>query len=236
MYSNQAHELADIRDRTRELRDIYGVEPCLTVVSGAVAEAYRLAGMTGTEFFDLLQRQMADRGRLLIHFRRKPLMRLRAGFDGATGAVTDHEGLVELCLNFPGGNYMEIDGQPQLRIHGTIRSSLRIAGSLNRPVSQIVPNLPRCLGPRSIRGTAMSFDDQAWGQSMSIRVQPHWETLALMPAEISRWLGVATQTTLDQIPWLPFATAVRAGPASEREPASTAPVHSRPRLRLVSSI
>ncbi|MEG3159386.1 hypothetical protein U1763_02615 [Sphingomonas sp. LB2R24] len=236
MYSNQAHDLADIRDRTRELRSIFGAEPCLTVVSGTVAEAYRLAGMTGAEFHDLLQGQMADRGRLLIQFRRKPVMRLRTGFDGANGVVTDRDGLVELCLHFPGGSYLEMDGALQLQITGKIRSSLHIAGTLNRPVSDIVPRLPRCLRPRSIRGDAMSFDGQSWGPSTSIRVRSHWETLTLMPAEISKRLGVATQTTLDQIPWLPFATPVRSGPVSERKPAATAPARSRPQLKLVSAI
>ncbi len=235
MHSNQSHYLADIRDRTRELRDTYGVHPCLTVVSGPVAEAYRLAGLTGTEFHDLLQDQMADRGRLLIHFRRKPVMRLRAGFDGESGGIIDRDGLVELCLHFSGGSYMEIDGRLQLRLTGKIRSSLRIAGILNRPVSMIVPSLPRCLRPRSIRADAISFDDQSWGESVSMRVQPHWETLGLMPAEISKGLGVAPQTTLDQIPWLPFATPVRSGPSLERGLTATAPARPRPQLRLVSS-
>lgn len=235
MHSNQAHYLADIRERTGELRDTYGVHPCLTVVSGPVAEAYRLAGMTGIEFHDLLQDQMKNRGRLLIQFRRKPVMRLRAGFDGENGVITDRDGLVELCLHFSGGSYMEIDGRLELRITRKTPSSLRIAGTLNRPVSMIIPSLPRCLRPRSIRADAFSFDDQSREQSISLRVRPHWETLALMPAEISRSLGVAPQTTLDQIPWLPFATPVRSGPFLERELTATVPARPRPQLRLVSS-
>lgn len=236
MHSNQSRQIDDIRDRVRDLREIHGIQSYLTVVSGVVAEAYRLANMPGTEFSDLLQRQMEDRGRLLIHLRRKPIMRLRAGFDEQDGALPDDDGLVYLCLHFSGGSYIESNDRPGLHIKGTARSSLELVGGLNRPASSIIPRLPRCLQPRSIRTAGPLFDDPTWGGRRSIHVLPHWDTLSLMPAAIARELGLPSQKTLDQIPWLPFATPVRSGPAVKREHEKAAPALPRPQLRPVSSI
>lgn len=214
-----------IKGRLHDLRSRFGPLPCLTVVSGVAAEAYRLAGMTGIEFAELLQAQTTERGRLLIHLRRKPIMRLRAGYDGESGGLTDEGGLVGLNLHFEGGHYMET-GRPTVQIVGKMPSSLAVVGTLNRPVSDIVRNLPRCLRPRSIRTSRISVDTNSWCSFMRFHVRPHFETLELMPAWMSRELGVEQQIALDQMPWLPGGSPVRE-PAREMARSATPAVPPR---------
>ena len=227
--------LSGLQWRVRELRDQFGPQPWLTVVSGVTAEAYRLAGLTGDEFAQLLETQTAEWGSLLIERRRKPVMRLRAGFDGHNGSISEDNGIAHLNFHFEGGSYIERNGLahqwPALQLRNP-RSSLLIAGGCNRPASQVVAGLPRCLQPRSIRGGEVCR--APWGQNATMRVIPHWETLALMPDHVARDLRVQPQRTLDQMPWFDGLTPVRQEAPVRPKPAPVTQ-RARPALRLVSS-
>ena len=239
----------DFREHARELREIYGPQPWLTVASGVVAEAYRLAGMTGTELTELLRVQTAERRRLLIHLRRKPIMKLRHGFDGHGGLLIEEDGVVILHLHFKGGSYEErhIEGagnatitwteRPKLRIHGCPRSSLLVTGHMDRPVASAFPWLPRCLQPRSIRMSGLTNELDPWGGNgtIKINIRPHWETLALMPVSVSSAFGLPQQLTLDQIPWMPHDLPGRLSPAAPVGPSVPPTRTGRPKLTLVSA-
>jgi hypothetical protein len=235
---NHYDTLDRLGSRLSELRDQFGPQPWLTIVSGVTAEAYRLAGMTAEEFAELLGAQMTERDRLLIHLRRKPIMRLRKGFDDQSGGITDKDGIAYLNLHFQGGSYMERsafdDRGPTLHIPNP-RTSLFVAGGCYAPVAEIAYNLPRCLRPGSVRGGKIW--KSRWGNGADMLVHPHWETLALMPADVARSLGVAPQETLDQMPWLGMPTPRRQSPRCaqlnpQRQAAEPRP---RPKLTLISS-
>ncbi|MES1974253.1 MAG: hypothetical protein V4472_17485 [Pseudomonadota bacterium] len=234
-HNRHSSPIPAIRSRVHELRERFGPQPWLTVVSGVTAEAYRLAKLPPTEFADLLEAQMGERGRLLIHLRRKPIMRLRAGFDGADGGIADDNGMAFLNLHFPGGSYTEKvwdEPAPTLSV-ASPRTSLLVTGGYSRPVSELAGKLPRCLGARSIRGGEVSRS--AWGGKAEVVVHPHWETLALMPDNISDALGMERQRSLDQMPWLEVATPVREDAPRTVRQAAPAAARQAPGLRLVAS-
>jgi hypothetical protein len=68
-------------------------------------------------------------------------------------------------------------------------------------------------------------------------VHPHWESLALMSADVARSLGLAPQETLDQMPWLGVPTPARQAPRCAQPKLQRPAAEPRPRaqLRLVLS-
>ena len=223
----------DIAARLRELRSTYGAQDWLTVVGTAVGTAYRLAGMTGEEFAALLCAQTAERDRLLIHLRRKPLMRLRSGFDGSSGGMRDEDGLVRANVHFETGHYAEQEGL--VTASGRFPTSILVTGPLNRPLGRILPKTPRCLAGLRVRAIRQG----RWG--LELEVADGVETLAQMPDDVAGELGVERQRHLGHIPWLDFEGPVPAGAASAAEPPrAAAPRSARlgatgPLLRLVGS-
>lgn len=243
---------SDFRSYAAPLRERYGPQPWLTVASGPVAEGYRLAGLSGEDFAELLHDQVEERGRLLLQLRRKPIMRLRTGFDGHSGVIHDDDGVLVLHLPFEtGGSYGDRGYSSGLRDHAdgsTLRlrtrpqSSLLITGTMRRPLASVFPSIPRCLHAQSIVTRSITCEKPDWSPEgyTSVRVQTHWETLALMPLAISRELGLPAQTRLDQIPWMLEPHPVRRPPllvAPERgivdQPAG--PARNQPKLRLVAT-
>lgn len=218
--------------RLDELRAAYGRQDWLTVVGGVTGCAYRLAGLAGDEFGALLRAQIEERGRLLIHFRRKPIMRLRKGFDDKDGGIFDDEGLTDLKLHFGGGSYYEDEGR--LTAVGSFPTALLVTGALNRTIGRILKSAPRCLG--GLRLTAL----RATRGGLEFDVRDSFETLAPMPDEVADELGIERQRHLGHIPWLgyegPAPVIVEPSPAmpavtvaARRCPAD----HGRPQLRLV---
>lgn len=244
---------ADFRRHTEPLRERYGAQPWLTVASGAVAEGYRLAGMSNDEFAGLLRSQVEERGRLLLHLRRKPIMRLRAGFDGHRGVIYDKDGVLILHLHFQGGgsyeerqidfSSLEFIDDPKITLPTPPASSLLVTGGMRRPLASVSPTIPRCLHPQSIFSRGVTHERPDWSPKgfTTVEVDTHWETLALMPREVSRELGLPEQLTLDQMPWMPEPHPVRRDPArvaqlGSRSGPSTAPgARKGPSLRLVAS-
>lgn len=235
------HFTTDIPDRGSigqglgELRSAYGAQDWLTVVGAAVGNAYRLAGVAAGEFAALLRAHTAERDRLLIHLRRKPIMRLRTGFDGSTGGLCDEDGLVSANVHFGAGHYAERDGL--VTASGPFPSALLVTGPLNRPLGRILPKAPRCLAGLRVR----SLRQGRWG--MEFEVADGFETLASMPDAVADELGIDRQRHLGHIPWLGYegaapavAEAPTAAPAcvasARRGPARATP---GPRLRLVAS-
>ncbi len=220
-----------IRQRIATLRRDYGVQDWLTVVSGVTADAYRAAGFRGEEFGELLRDQMEQRGMLSIHLRRKAIMRLRPGFDGHSGRLFDEDGLVDLNLYFDDGSYRE-SPEPAIRTNGTLPSWLQVAGGLGRSAETVLAGkLPRCL--RRVRMIDASTETMIWGVVNTVRMDRSYESLASMPIDVARDLGVAEQRHLAHLPWLgvesapPPATEVRPDPQPATRP------RARPRLRLV---
>lgn len=221
-----------IGQRLRELRSAYGARDWLTVVGATVGSAHRLAGMTGEEFAALLRAQTLERDHLLIHLRRKPVMRLRQGFDGSSGGLTDEDGLVRANVHFGGGHYAEREGL--VTASGPFPSALLVTGPLNRPLGRIMPKAPRCLAGLRVRAIRQG----RWG--LEFEVVDGLETLAPMPDDVADDLGIERQRHLGHIPWLGYegAAPVRAVPVAADTPmprgAPRAPA-TRPPLRLVAS-
>jgi len=231
-----------VQQDLRELRKRYGAQDWLTVVGGVTAEAYRLAGFTGTEFAELLRGEMAQRGRLLIHLRKKANMKLRKGFDGQSGGVTDENGFVNLHLHFSTGYYTDAEIDPTIRTSAKLRSSLLVAGGLNRPIGQLgLGEMPRCLELGGGRVDRISHERGAWGGSTTMIATRRLETLAIMPAHVARELGIDEQEALGHIPWLGTraepAHSLRerplAAPATVAAAGAAAAPRPRPALRLV---
>lgn len=215
-----------------ELRATFGAQDWLTVVGGATAHAYRLAGLTGVAFASLLRSQTEERGRLLIHLRRKPIMALRKGFDGSDGGIWDKDGLTELKLHFRGGSYLEEEGRVSVR--GPLPTALMVTGPLNRPIGRLLPGAPRCVA--GLRATALRAG--AWGPEFV--VEQSLETLATMPDAFADALGLERQRHLGHIPWLRYEGPAPVG-AEPVGVASIAPrvrptrTGAKPALRVVAS-
>jgi hypothetical protein len=230
-----------IRERVLELRERFGDCDWLKVVGGVTAEAYRLAGFTTEDFAALLRAETEKRGGLQINFRRKDVMRLRAGFDGADGWITEQHGFTHLHLQFPGGHYSDADDDPKLEFMGTVRSSLSVVGGLKRPISALgLATAPRCLlrgGGRMVGRFETVL--RPWGYTTTTKISParRIETLGIMPNEVAKLLGVKRQRSLSHIPWLDNYEAPAAFVPPERTPAPVPPRsrRQRPALRLVGS-
>lgn len=182
----------DIRARIAELRAVHGPQDWLTLAGSVTANAYRLAGMTGEEFAALLR---SETGLINIQERRKPLMRLRAGFDPITGGVVkDENGIVTMFFHFAKGTYAEEKGGLCVHLDPS-RSGL---GSGKPPcrIDAIVPDVPQCLAGATARAMRADYP------GLIIDVANHLETLALMPDAVAAELGVEVQRRTDQIPWL----------------------------------
>ncbi|WCT72627.1 hypothetical protein PQ455_13420 [Sphingomonas naphthae] len=230
-----------IRERVLELRERFGDCDWLRVVGGVTAEAYRLAGFTTEEFASLLRTEIEKRGRLPIDFRRKDIMRLRAGFDGATGFMTEQHGLANLYLNFQGGHYSDANDDPNLEFTGALRSSLAIVGGLRRPIAALaLQQAPRCLlsGGGRMEGRFETVL-RPWGYTKTTKISParRIETLGLMPNEVAKLLDIKRQRSLSHIPWLDDYQAPPAFGSSEpfAKPVTSPAKRKWPALRLVRS-
>jgi hypothetical protein len=220
------------------LRRQFGDQPWLTVVSDVTAHGYRLAGFTAEEFHALLTAQCCDRGRLPIHLRRKPIMRLREGLDGKEGAIGIEAGVATLELHFGAGSYMEDEGAVLTMSAARLPSSLLITGGLNRPIGRVLPEVPRCLASAGPRVGRIGREVTEWSERIHVRLERRWETLGTMPDDVSRSLGLEPQRSVRHIPWLGVEDhglpATTLAPAAQR-PRPGGPRPKRPRLRLVSS-
>lgn len=224
-----------IRQRVRELRKRFGTHDWLTVVGGVTAEAYRLAGFDEAGFAELLRSETARRGRLLIHLRKRACMQLRSGFDGQSGGVFVEDGFAHLHLHFSAGHYTDAENRPMLRTSAKLRTSLILAGGLNRPVGQLgLENLPRCLRAGGGRIDSISHERTDWGCSTTLVATRRIETLGTMPVEVARELGLDEQRGLGDIPWLGMRSEP-ARPLREPHPVPAEPTaRKRPALRLVA--
>lgn len=228
------------RRALRELRERYGPQPWLTVVSGPVAEAARLSRLPGEEFFELIQDQLKTSHGLALYMRSPNILRLRLGFDNhSMGGLGEKDGVMAVNLSFDGrrNNVLPEDEycvasygeegraitceKGRIRVHephdcrtlsvaSPSLSEPDIPRLIGRPVASLFPKAPRFLRAASTRIASASYtEDPVNRNTLELTLSTHWETLALMPAEVSRELGIGPQRTTDQMPWLGAVTHVR---------------------------
>lgn len=196
-----------MRERLAKLRARFGEQDWLIAVSGVMAEAYRLAGLTGAEFGALVREHCSGNGVINIQHRVKPVMRLNRGFDHVRGVIMQEDGLVEMFFHYGRGTYS--DPNDILIAHGGFDLEALLAsvtgkrrGHLTRsmagkPVGQLVDGLPRCLAGVSIREIRRTLE-----HALSIQLAASWETLATMPPEIADELAIERQREPCHLPWL----------------------------------
>lgn len=174
------------------LRERFGPQHWLTVVGGVTATAYRLAGMTGEEFGDLVSNET---GLINTGTRRKPIMRLLKGFDGHSGVIKDEGTWISSFFQFRGGCYFDLQGT----ISNSLPPGFELeAGTPPCRVDEVVLGAPRCLAGETVR----SIDRTGWG--VIIEVVGRWETLATMPADVAASVGMEAQRHPGHIPWLNY--------------------------------
>jgi len=237
-HANQIHA------SLQPLRDRYGDQPWLTVIGSIPAMAYRAAGLSHAAFLELLEAETERCGRLLIHVRRRANMALRKPLGDTSGGFFLEDGIVASILWFEGGGgYKDREWTAVLNCEKKPPIHLLVAPHMRRRLRDVVPTAPLALASATCVADEVEICIAPRGQTTSLRIRGRWETLGLMPTEVSRELKLPRQRSHDHIPWLGQEPAsiilpdvAASGPAGQARGTSIATDRKgRPALSLVTA-
>lgn len=226
-----------VRERQALLRDRYGRQRWIELVTETAGAAYRLAGMRPKEFRDAVVAGDGSPGRLRIQINRRITKRFRPFFaavnggglvylDGVIGAVINESGFTFRDAGFIPGDPGEcyVDLRPEQPFHPSVFGSA-LAGNGIRSLlgDRHVPPIVRECDPEIVDVSQGEEGEGPWRWSFTrVVFRSRYESIVRMPNRVADELGIERQTELADVPWLRDLGVTGRRDASER--ANVAPM------------